>query len=521
MNKTDSDRKIVLTKEEKKKIKEEKKVKKKQAKSKKRKETNNKKKKSKILDNMFFKILLLPFIFIGKVFYKLRKKIRLSISFKISATYLGLYLISMVIVICVAIFGYMTYKVIDLEQTGNRYTRLIIEKTIDRNEVLEDYLIDERLEGIAVYDSSYKQIVNTNNYQNGYIENSIYRIDRMITSKVYIYHYTGFSYEGQGLYYLNIYFDISTILDETLIIAFFIVCAGLLGMIIMAAIGPSASRQLVKPINDMTEVTRTISVNNINTRLDVKASQYELKELAETFNHMMDRIESDYVKQQQFVSDASHELRTPIAVIKGYADMLDRWGKDDKEVLQESLEAIKNETNNMQDLVEKLLFIARNDKKTLKLNKEEFNINEVIEEVFRETKMIDTCHKISSSACKGAIVYADKNRIKQAIRIFVENARKFTPENGKIDISCIQNDEYAVITIKDEGVGIKNKDLKKVFDRFYRAEESRGKDSGGHGLGLSIAKIIVLGHRGKIKVKSNYNNGSSFSILLPYIKSVD
>lgn len=351
------------------------------------------------------------------------------------------------------------------------------------------------------------------------MENSFYRIDRMLTSKVYIY--SSSAYFNSSLYHLNIYFDISGLIEETFIIGFFIVCAGFLGMVIIAAIGPSTSKKIVKPINDMTEVTRTISANNINTRLNVKASQYELKELAETFNHMMDRIEGDYIKQQQFVSDASHELRTPISVLKGYADMLDRWGKNDKEVLQESLEAIRNEANNMQDLVEKLLFIARNDKKTLKLTKEEFNINEVIEEVFKETRMIDTSHDITSAVCEGIIVYADKNRIKQAVRIFVENSKKFTSEGGKIDISCTKEEHYAAITVKDNGIGIKSDELKKVFDRFYRAEEARGKESGGHGLGLSIAKIIILGHRGKIKVKSNYEEGSRFTILLPYIKSID
>jgi|LGOV01.1.fsa_nt_gb signal transduction histidine kinase len=505
MKKIDSDNKAVIDKAEKRKIVIGK--------------NKKNKKKTSIMDNLFFRILFAPFVFIGRFFYKLRKKIRLSISFKISIAYLGLYLISMVIVIIAAVFGYATYKIVELENTGEKYADLVLIKTIGENEELEDYLIDERLAGVAIYNSDYNQIVNTNSFEEVYMENSFYRIDRMATSRVYIY--SASTYYNSSLYHLNIYFDISNLIEETFIIGFFIICAGLLGMIIIAAIGPSTSKKIVKPINDMTEVTRTISANNINTRLNVKASQYELKELAETFNNMMDRIESDYIKQQQFVSDASHELRTPIAVLKGYADMLDRWGKDDKEVLQESLDAIKNEANNMQDLVEKLLFIARNDKKTLKLNKEEFNINEVIEEVCRETKMIDTSHDITSTVCEGVIVYADKNRIKQAIRIFVENARKFTPENGKIDISCTRNDEYVAITVKDNGIGIKSKDLKKVFDRFYRAEESRGKESGGHGLGLSIAKIIVLGHRGKIKVKSSHTEGSKFTIFLPYIKSVD
>ncbi|HAE43630.1 MAG TPA: sensor histidine kinase, partial [Clostridiales bacterium] len=344
-------------------------------------------------------------------------------------------------------------------------------------------------------------------------------LETMLREEIYVY--SASLYEQEQIYYINIYFNAGKIINEAMVIGILVSLAGLLGLVIIAVVGPGVSKKLVKPIGDMTEVARTISVNNINTRLNVKASQHELRELAETFNNMMDRIEEDYLRQQQFVSDASHELRTPIAVLKGYTDMLDRWGKNDKAILDESIMAIKNEANNMQDLVEKLLFIARNDKKSLKLSKEEFNVREIIEEVYKETTIIDDKHEISSLSCQGALIFADKNRIKQAVRIFVENARKFTPEGGKIEIFCTLDGEYIAINVRDSGVGIKKKQLKKIFDRFYRAEESREKEAGGHGLGLAIAKIIVLGHRGKIKVKSVYGQGSVFTILLPYIKLLD
>jgi signal transduction histidine kinase len=198
--------------------------------------------------------------------------------------------------------------------------------------------------------------------------------------------------------------------------------------------------------------------------------------------------------------------------------MLDRWGKKDQEVLEESIAAIKNETNNMQDLVEKLLFIARNDKNTLKLSKEEFVLKDLVKEVAKETKMIISNKNIECFCDDDSIIFADKNRIKQAIRIFVENAVKFTPDGGKIYIRCKKDGDFSVVEVEDTGIGIKKRNLKKIFDRFYKEELSREKEQGGHGLGLSIAKIIVLGHRGKIKVKSTYEKGSIFSIYLPYIK---
>jgi signal transduction histidine kinase len=465
--------------------------------------------------NYFFK----PFIYIGKALENIRKKIKLSISFKISITYLGLYLLSIFIVIISAMMGYFAYKTFELDKTGDFYANLIIQKTLNEKSSIEDYLIDERLSGVTIYNSEFEQILNTKNYLDAYINNAFYKFETILMDEIYVY--SASIYENNKMYYINIYFDASRIIKEVSVIGIFVSGAGFLGMIIIAAVGPAASRKLVKPINDMTEVAKTISVNNINTRLNVKASQHELRELAETFNNMMDRIEDDYLRQQEFVSDASHELRTPIAVLKGYTDMLDRWGKNDKAVLEESIQAIKNEANNMQDLIEKLLFIARNDKKTLKLNKEEINVNEVIEEVYRETKMIDNSHEIENSLCQDVIIFADKNRIKQAVRIFVENAIKFTPAGGRIDIFCTLEEEFVYINVKDSGIGIKSKDLKRIFNRFYRAEESRDKESGGHGLGLSIAKIIILGHRGKIKVRSKPEEGSTFSILLPYIKVIE
>lgn len=462
------------------------------------------------------KFITLPLTFLRKIILNLRKKIKLSITFKITSTYLGLYLLSLILVVVLTLMGYLGYKLFELNNTGDSYAPYIVEKTVHSKESLDQFIIDERIEGIILHDENFNLISQVGNKYDDYVINIFSKLEFIKDRK--IYKYTN-SYEFNGkLYYLTINFNIQKILSELAIIGIFISGAGLLGALILAAIGPIASKKIVRPIKDMTEVAKTITANNINTRLNVKASQYELKELAETFNKMMDRIEEDYIRQQHFVSDASHELRTPIAVMKGYADMLDRWGKKDQEVLEESIAAIKNETNNMQDLVEKLLFIARNDKNTLKLNKEEFVLKDLVKEVAKETKMIISNKNIEFFCDDDSTIFADKNRIKQAIRIFVENAVKFTPDGGKIYIRCKKDGDFSVVEVEDTGIGIKKRNLKKIFDRFYKEELSREKEQGGHGLGLSIAKIIVLGHRGKIKVKSTYEKGSIFSIYLPYIK---
>ena len=143
---------------------------------------------------------------------------------------------------------------------------------------------------------------------------------------------------------------------------------------------------------------------------------------------MLDRIEVSYESQKQFVSDASHELRTPIAIIQGYANLLNRWGSSNPEVLEESIEAIQNEARAMQDLVEKLLFLSRHDKKTLMLNKKRFNMKTMVEDMVKETRLVASNRIIESPILEDVVVYGDKQSLKQAIRIFIDNAIKYSED---------------------------------------------------------------------------------------------
>lgn len=289
----------------------------------------------------------------------------------------------------------------------------------------------------------------------------------------------------------------------------------LMAIIIMLIIGWRTSKSMLKPVAVMTGTVKNISINALDTRLDISGSQDELKELAQTFNQMLDRIQFSYEQQNQFVSDASHELRTPIAVIQGYANLLDRWGKNDPAILNESIESIKSEAANMNDLVEKLLFLARGDKNSQPLEKKELALGELLEEVYKETKIIDNKHEIISQHCECIYVYADRKLLKEAIRIFVDNSIKYTPEGGKITINCYTQASQAVLTVEDTGIGIPKEDIPHIFNRFYRADKSRTKQTGGTGLGLAIAKWIILKHGGTIEVHSKVNEGTKIKVFLP------
>lgn len=260
-----------------------------------------------------------------------------------------------------------------------------------------------------------------------------------------------------------------------------------------------------------------IDAARLDTRISVDDTQDELKDLARAINSMLDRINESYRAQVRFVSDASHELRTPIAVIQGYANLLDRWGKTDETTLQESINAIKEEAANMKELVEQLLFLARGDNNTIILQPETFSALELIEEVASETRMIDPAHKFVVRVGSGdtAFVHADRSLIKQALRIMVDNAVKYTDAGGTISFAAVRDGDTVRLSVTDTGIGISPEDLGRVFDRFYRADKSRARATGGAGLGLSIARWIATRHNGYMDILSREGIGTRVSIVLP------
>ena len=292
-------------------------------------------------------------------------------------------------------------------------------------------------------------------------------------------------------------------------------CCDLMRILYLVNYRHRLNKKVLKPISDMAETAATLSANNLSDRISVDGTKNELKDLALVLNGMLDRIELSYNSQKQFVSDASHELRTPIAVIQGYVSMLERWGKTDKEVLDEGIAAISQEAASMKELVERLLFLAQHDKKTLMLEMEVFDPLEVMSELHREAKMLSDTHEFALEPAENALINGDKGMIKQLMRVLVDNAIKYTPEGGKITLGMRNEGRQCILSVTDTGEGISPEELTKVFDRFYRCDQSRKSQTSGHGLGLSIARIIAVAHGGKIRVRSKVGVGTTFSVLLP------
>ena len=471
--------------------------------------------------NTFFQGLEKGINNIGKStnnFYNnLLSKFRLSISFRISINYflrLFISLITVVIVYCIGIAIIYGLYLGEKNEITVEAVRNIIE--LNDEEQLDLEIIHELrdVELIVFEDDNiiYDSLERVRSYR---LENTYFAWDNENKEAFFGYQYnyldeTLKEYDVIIIHCLN---PLISILSKILLL---IIIVDLIRCVQIATGGKKAHKKVFQPIEEMTEIATRTSGNNLGERINIAGTKNELKDLARTINGMMDRLEMSYNNQRQFVSDASHELRTPISVIQGYANLLNRWGKDDKEILEESIEAIKNEAENMKDLVEKLLFLTRHDKKTLKIEKEVFEVRPLVEEMVKETRMITEGVNIIEELKSDCRIYGDSLSIKQAVRIFIDNSKKYNINNNDITIGCKIENEYCVLYVKDKGVGISKDDLAKIFERFYRADEARS-DNNSHGLGLAIAKLIVQAHEGKIKVSSKLEEGSTFAI---YIKRI-
>lgn len=315
--------------------------------------------------------------------------------------------------------------------------------------------------------------------------------------------------------YLQVSYDMRSEYRFIKLLFVFMAFADLLGVAFAILTGFLLSRRALRPIDNLTNTARKISVGDLSQRVEVGPADDELSRLAVTFNEMIERLQASFEKQSRFVSDASHELRTPIAVIKGYADLIDQWAKDDPQVLEESVAAIRKEANGMTTLVEQLLFLARGDGEKLKPQKENFPASGLLHEIVEESRLVAPNRCFEEAVSENLQVYADRKLLKQALRALVDNAVKYTPEKGTIQMAASGDGAGVKINVTDTGIGIPENELQKIFNRFYRVDEDRSREKGGSGLGLSIVKWIVDAHGGTIMLESEMGKGTSASIYLP------
>lgn len=292
---------------------------------------------------------------------------------------------------------------------------------------------------------------------------------------------------------------------------------GGVAIVVGAAGGVAISHSALRPVEDITRAVRRIGPDDLGVRLPVNGPADELYRLRTTFNDLLARIDEANRRQVAFIADASHELRSPVAVIEGYAGLLLRWGKDEPKVLLESLEAIARESHWLARLVGDLITVTRLDAHP-EHPSEAVDLIGVVEETVNDARAVAPTLKIDYESAGTPIVSGDRGRLRQLLFILLDNAIRYTPEGGCVTVKVYTEANTSCVSVQDTGVGIAPKDLPHVFDRFYRADKARER-SGGVGLGLAIARGIVRSYGGMVDMESTLGVGTSVQVRLPLLRN--
>ncbi|QLG37867.1 HAMP domain-containing histidine kinase [Paenibacillus sp. E222] len=274
------------------------------------------------------------------------------------------------------------------------------------------------------------------------------------------------------------------------------------------------ANRMTRPIQQMTRTMSDIQSSGQFKRLPLdEKSKDELKTMGQTFNRMMDLLESNFERQERFVSDASHELKTPLTIIESYASLLQRRGKERPEVFDEAVEAILSESVRMREMTEQLLLLAKQPEQW-NVQLERVDITQLALDSTRAFR--EAYHREVHCDDPGRIwVISDVSKLKQLLFILLDNARKYSED--AIEVRLEAQGQESRICIVDKGIGMREEELSKVFDRFYRVDQARTRSGGasGSGLGLSLAKDIAEAVGARIELNSTEGRGTEASIILP------
>jgi len=290
-------------------------------------------------------------------------------------------------------------------------------------------------------------------------------------------------------------------------------------VLLLAAAGGGywLSHKALAPVDAITRTARNIGGNNLSDRLEKLTTGDELQRLSDTLNEMLARLESAFLRVTQFTADASHELRTPISLIRTEAEIALRKSRGDAEY-REALRHILLEAERTSTLVEELLSLARADSGRESLHLTLIDLRPVIAEIANEWCSLIEARNLKFSqqfADRELPVLADRSAVQRLLAILLDNAVKYTPPPGAIEMELDTQEDMAVITVRDSGIGIAESEQSKIFERFYRVDKARSRELGGAGIGLAIAEWIVQQHRGSITVQSRLGKGASFSVAFP------
>jgi two-component system, OmpR family, heavy metal sensor histidine kinase CusS len=282
-------------------------------------------------------------------------------------------------------------------------------------------------------------------------------------------------------------------------------------------VGYWLSRRALAPVDSLVQTARTVTGTNLSGRLKKLETGDELQRLSDTLNEMLDRIESAFRRVTEFTADASHELRTPVSLIRTEAELALRRSRGEAEY-KESLAHILFEAERTTILIEQLLELARSDSGREAVEIQPVDLRQTLGSIVAQWQQVSAARNIEFAANIGpqpAFVMGDEALLRRVTEILLDNAFKYTPSPGSVRLSLEQTENRAIIAVQDSGVGIATEDQGKIFERFYRVDKARSRAQGGTGLGLAIAQWIVSQHHGKISVESRLGEGATFRVEVP------
>ncbi|GAA0352505.1 HAMP domain-containing histidine kinase [Alkalibacterium iburiense] len=303
-----------------------------------------------------------------------------------------------------------------------------------------------------------------------------------------------------------------------------ILLTGVIALLFSGIIGYIIAFSFLQPIRRLTEAMHIIEKEpESDERIDVGDGNDELTELANAYNAMLDRMQRNIEQQKQFVEDVSHELRTPVAVVEGHMKLLNRWGKDDPAILEESLSASLQEMERMKSLVQEMLDLSRAEQVEIHYKHERTVVKDIVTQTFNNFKLVhpDFTFILDDDIDDDTTINIYRNHLEQILIILLDNAVKYSTDRKEVHLSVSDNGMTIQIAIQDYGEGMTQEDTEKIFNRFYRVDKARSRHKGGNGLGLSIAKQLVEGYHGRITAESVLDHGSIFRVRFPKLTEED
>lgn len=308
--------------------------------------------------------------------------------------------------------------------------------------------------------------------------------------------------------WLNINIVVKSMIRAILVIVAVMIILFFIALILIR----KAANTISQPLTDMMLATDEKEVK----QLPVSKNPIEVRQLSQSFNRLLNRLNQKIENEQQFVSDASHELRTPVAAIRGHVTLLKRRWHEHPEIIDDSLSYIDEESLRMKGLIENLLTISRGNH--LEVNKEKFNLTEFTDKVVSEIQPA-LSQKITFNGKSEIFVRADKMSLYKIIIVFIENAGKYSPQDSEIKVKISSENHQVELQVADEGVGIPEEEKINIFERFYRIDKSRSSEIPGTGLGLAIAKQYAQLNHAEVFVTNNTPKGSIFHLLMESIEN--